>query len=322
MKKTIIQTGSFDRSTDDILFWLNYYNIFEKKEIVIFNDDNLLNEIDIRFDSESINYKINDKSFNNNDSFWYRRGQFKFFDTKTNNKFINDSINNINNSLLNFLNDEVSLNQTNKNSENYIEKLKVLKICAEYKIKYPKTIITNKLDSVISFFKEHKVKNIITKPLQNYNISTTLNDVNFGIDNIVNVYSIEEIMSFDSNMEFYFSIFQEYIDKKYEIRSFFLNGKFKSMAIFSQENEKTKFDYRNYDYVKPNRCVPFKLPNSIENKLVKLMKNLKMKSGSFDLICTNKNEFVFLEVNPIGQFQWLSKNCNFYIEKDIANNLK
>ena len=29
-------------------------------------------------------------------------------------------------------------------------------------------------------------------------------------------------------------------------------------------------------------------------------------------------EFVFLEVNPVGQFGWVSKNCNYYLEKKIA----
>jgi D-alanine-D-alanine ligase-like ATP-grasp enzyme len=51
------------------------------------------------------------------------------------------------------------------------------------------------------------------------------------------------------------------------------------------------------------------------------MKSLDLNSGSFDIIFTKQNKFVLLEVNPIGQFHWLSKNCNYKIEKIIANYL-
>ena len=47
-----------------------------------------------------------------------------------------------------------------------------------------------------------------------------------------------------------------------------------------------------------------------------------INTGSIDLIYSLSNEYVFLEVNPQGQFDWLSKNCNYYIEKDIAELLK
>jgi hypothetical protein len=40
-----------------------------------------------------------------------------------------------------------------------------------------------------------------------------------------------------------------------------------------------------------------------------------------DLIYTPDGEYVFLEVNPMGQFHWLSENCNYYLEEFIANQL-
>lgn len=114
------------------------------------------------------------------------------------------------------------------------------------------------------------------------------------------------------------SLIQEYIAKSFEIRSFFIENKFYSMAIFSQKNEKTKIDFRNYDIESPNRNIPFQLPHRIENKLKKLMNELKLNTGSIDLICSSEGEFVFLEVNPCGQFDWLSVDCNYYLEHHIA----
>ena len=36
------------------------------------------------------------------------------------------------------------------------------------------------------------------------------------------------------------------------------------------------------------------------------------------MIVTPTNEYVFLEVNPVGQFNFVSELCNYYIEKNIA----
>jgi D-alanine-D-alanine ligase-like ATP-grasp enzyme len=57
------------------------------------------------------------------------------------------------------------------------------------------------------------------------------------------------------------------------------------------------------------------LPKIFEKKLHKLMQLLKINCGSIDILVTPNDEFYFLEVNPIGQFQWLSKNCNYFIEQ-------
>lgn len=115
------------------------------------------------------------------------------------------------------------------------------------------------------------------------------------------------------------NFFQEYIPKEFEIRTFYIKEKMFSMAIFSQNDEKTKVDFRNYNGEKPNRNVPFKLPHNIELKLIELMSKLNLNFGSIDLIYSTQGEFVFLEINPGGMFSWLSSNCNYYIEKEIAN---
>ena len=119
--------------------------------------------------------------------------------------------------------------------------------------------------------------------------------------------------------EFYFpSFIQEKIEKEFEVRSFYIKGKFFSMAIFSQKNQRTELDYRNYDRQTPNRCIPFKLPEEIEFKLNLLMNKIEINTGSIDLIYSKNGEYYFLEVNPSGQYGWLSVNCNFYIDREIA----
>jgi len=94
------------------------------------------------------------------------------------------------------------------------------------------------------------------------------------------------------------------------------------MAIFSQNNPKTSIDFRHYDRELPNRSIPFKLPVDIKDKLIMLVKILNVNSGSIDLVVTQEGKYIFLEVNPIGQFGMVSLPCNYYLEKKIANFLK
>ena len=107
----------------------------------------------------------------------------------------------------------------------------------------------------------------------------------------------------------------------YEIRSFYLNGTFSSMAIFSATNMKTAIDMRSYDLENPNRKVPYKLPLEIEKKLNSLMLEEKLNTGSIDLIKGLDGSYYFLEINPIGQFGSVSQTCNYYLEKKIAKYL-
>ena len=117
------------------------------------------------------------------------------------------------------------------------------------------------------------------------------------------------------------SLLQEYQEKRYELRIFYLDGDFYTSVIFSQNDEQTKVDFRHYNNARPNRTPPYQLPKHIEGKLHRLMQKLTIKCGSIDMVVNTKNEFVFLEVNPFGQFQQVSYPCNYYLELKVAEYL-
>jgi ATP-GRASP peptide maturase of grasp-with-spasm system len=117
------------------------------------------------------------------------------------------------------------------------------------------------------------------------------------------------------------SLFQEKLDKRYEIRSFFLDDRFYSMAMFTQRRSETSVDFRRYTYKDPARLVPYKLDDAIEDKLRALMRTLHLETGSIDLVQTKNGRLVFLEVNPVGQFGMVSAPCNYYLEREVARSL-
>ncbi len=120
---------------------------------------------------------------------------------------------------------------------------------------------------------------------------------------------------------FFPSLIQQMVHKKFEIRSFYLEGNFYSAAIFSQSDSTTAIDFRNYNLKRPNRIVPYNLPKDLEAKLTSLFEKYNITCGSADIIYGQDGGYYFLEINESGQFGMISKPCNLQIEKLIATEL-
>lgn len=121
---------------------------------------------------------------------------------------------------------------------------------------------------------------------------------------------------------FFPSLVQRKINKKYEIRCFYLDGEFYSMAIFSQKNKSTELDFRRYDWANPNRKIPYQLPKELASKLRKMLENLNMNCCSLDILKSSEdNKYYFLEINPTGQFGMVSQPCNYDLYNKIAQKL-
>lgn len=201
--------------------------------------------------------------------------------------------------------------------DNSMNKLKVLALAKKVGIVIPETmIVSNK--TVLENFKDRFENGIITKSI--YEAIHCIDD-NGG-----NIHLSYTLKLEDTHLErvpdsFSPSLIQENLDKEYEIRAFYINKDFYAMAIFSQNNQKTKTDFREYDYKNPNRTVPFKLPAALKNKLTRLMGLLDLNCGSIDLVKTKNGDIVFLEINPVGQFGMVSAPCNYNLEFQIFKHL-
>ena len=294
-----IISESNDISTNKVIDWLYY-----------FNEDFKRINTDIDYCELSLEINNEDKSSSlDNNVFWIRRGYFPFIKKEAKNTIYFEYLKN--EYLLSVFFIE---NFSNKIIGSYYKeyhnnKLENLIFAKKAGLKIPNTILTNKKCELEKFIKKDKqyiTKSISKSPYIKKNEILITGDGTCILDKV----KIPE--------KFSMSLVQEYINKKFELRVFFIKDFFYSMAIFSQNDEKTKIDYRNYNLDKPNRCIPFELPNEIKSKLKKFAKISKHNTGSIDLIYSTENEYVFLEINPMGQFDWLSGNCNYNIEKKIA----
>ncbi len=189
-------------------------------------------------------------------------------------------------------------------------KLIDLEIISSLGIHTPTTHLVSSKDECQDILREGK--KYILKSTNNQ-IEIDFEGENF-IGGFPTVVTIDDIPS----GSFFPSMIQEYVEKLIEIRTIFIYDQFFSMAIFSQNDDLTKIDYRCFDLNNPNRQVPFVLPNSLRDRLQSFTKQRKYTYACFDLILTPKGKYYFLEANPIGQYDFVSVNCNYYLDKYIA----
>jgi glutathione synthase/RimK-type ligase-like ATP-grasp enzyme len=97
------------------------------------------------------------------------------------------------------------------------------------------------------------------------------------------------------------TILQPYVDKAFELRSVVIGDRIFSARMDSQADEKSRIDWRGGD---PRHEV-FALPAEVEASIHRLMDSFELNFASLDMIVTPDGEFVFLELNPNGQWLWL-----------------
>lgn len=207
-----------------------------------------------------------------------------------------------------------SKNWLSKPDTSVLNKFEVLAVAKGIGLTVPDSILTNSKSDVITF--KERNGEIILKCISDAE-SFKIGDASYvTYTSLVSAEFIEQLQE-----KFFPTFFQQYIHKRYELRVFYLDKKLFSMAIFSQEDKQTEIDFRRYNHTYPNRMVPYKLPDQLTVHLQNLMNALNLNTGSIDLIKAKSGEYVFLEINPVGQFGMVSSPCNFYLEKLIAKHL-
>lgn len=240
-------------------------------------------------------------------SVWYRAGGLNFKRLRYENESINLNMNEYQHWLEDYVRKTLeSKKHINKESNSDVNKLLVLEQAKKAGLDVPDYFLAENTDEVA--LNKTIIKTIGGNPRAENIIPNAI-----GM-----MYT--SIVKESQKGSFFITFFQEKIEKDFEIRSFYLNGKVWSTAIFSQNDEQTKVDFRKYNHKKPNRNVPYQLPKRIEEKIHLLMLSLDLNSGSLDFI-KSKDTFYFLEVNAIGQFLGHSVICNYSLEKEIADYL-
>ncbi len=316
----LIISSQDDLSTHEVVDWLLYY---KQPFLRISQDDNIeIQRITISNERHVVHFKVRGVTYcsQNFTSIWYRRGwittDLSEYTKKSqsplkvslNNQFFGEKTTSFN--YLYFL---LFKDSINKPSDCNLNKLITLQLASEIGLRIPHSEILSTKKEVQILNRKY---NLINKPVTQ---GVFINSAKEMVNTLTTEVTAKNIKGIPDT--FFPTLFQEKINKEIELRAFFIEEQFFTSAIFSQQDPKTSTDFRNYNEKHPNRTPPFILPSKIQQQLVKLMNKLGLNSGSIDIILSKKGEYVFLEVNPIGQFKQVSYPCNYYIEHFIAKKL-
>jgi len=321
----LILTSSDDQSTLQVIQWLNFHKLAWAK----IDTNTPLTLIELLIDRETEEFIVDTPEGVRIDTreisaYWYRRGHLNL-NIQVN---LNDELSEVTRrqfethmeSEVRILIDSLHFCLAKKKRLNTFQtadlnKHHVLAEAKKFGLNIPPTIVTSRREALTDF----KDKNgpLITKAIQ-HGIRFRMHGETSWVEYLTYTESFNES---EAPLHFFPTLFQPQINKAFELRIFYLDGAFYSMAILSQKDEKTTVDFRKYNFEKPNRNVPYSLPHSIEEKITALMKSLQLESGSIDMIVTVDDEFIFLEVNPVGQFGMVSTPCNYHLNQKIASYL-
>ncbi|GCC51546.1 grasp-with-spasm system ATP-grasp peptide maturase [Chryseotalea sanaruensis] len=319
----VISNESGEPSTSDVINWISYLG---HDSLLLYGEDFGRHfNVNIAFlgKNELASFELHGKVYTPDDIsiIWYRRDRTYFpeslndISNDTNRekvkRLVFNEVNVLRSHFYALLKDKKWLSDPKKS---LVNKLDVLKEAASVGLKIPETLVTTSKSSLIDFFQRHN-KNVIIKPMSE-TLFYAINDRQYSL--ATHLLTDLEVESMPET--FFPCLVQECVVNSFEIRVFYLEGKCYSIAVFHNQNIDQQFDNR-IGYLDHHKSC-YQLPKHIETSIDMLLKNLQMETGSLDFIRTPEGEFVFLEVNPVGQFSGMvSYPGNYYLEKKIAQYL-
>jgi glutathione synthase/RimK-type ligase-like ATP-grasp enzyme len=99
-------------------------------------------------------------------------------------------------------------------------------------------------------------------------------------------------------------VVQAYVRKTLEVRVTVVGSDVFAAEIHSQATRRTLVDWRRYDRTNTPHAV-HTLPPEIAERCLGLVRAMGLAYGAIDLVLTPEGHYVFLEINPNGQYMWI-----------------
>jgi glutathione synthase/RimK-type ligase-like ATP-grasp enzyme len=175
-----------------------------------------------------------------------------------------------------------------------------LRLAGALGFELPPTLITNNPDDFLGFYREHGGR-IVSKlvdaaffrtfgeSLARYTEPVTPRDV-----------------AYTEAVRYVPMIFQAYVPKRVELRITVVGRQVFAAEIHSQASNHTRHDWRRYDLSETPHAA-HDLPPDVERRCVQLVARLGLCYGAIDMIVTPDGRYVFIEINPSGQYLWIEQ---------------
>ncbi|MDP2641953.1 MAG: hypothetical protein Q8P21_01515 [bacterium] len=195
-------------------------------------------------------------------------------------------------------------------------KLAQLRLAHDLGIRVPRTLVTNDPQSAVDFAESIQPAGMIYKTLTYPFIEETVTTFRSVYTSTVHL-SPEKFRA----IEMAPCLFQEQIQKKYELRVTVVGQCVFAARIYSQDQEETALDWRRDQHKVALRQEAVTLEPEVRRVCLAITERLGLIFGAIDLIMTPSGEYVFLEINPNGQWLWKEVLLGLEISEALINEL-
>jgi glutathione synthase/RimK-type ligase-like ATP-grasp enzyme len=191
-------------------------------------------------------------------------------------------------------------------------KIYQLSVARSLGFRIPDTLVSNDPGEVRKFFDEQGGE-VIAKPLRLGYID--YGDRQTGIfTNRVSPGDLEDGMA----IRLAPVIYQRLIPKLSDIRVTVVGGQLFAVTIDSQSDPAASVDWRRTEDENLPHSV-HSLPPRLEELCLAYVSALGLKYGAIDLVLTPEGDYIFLEINPNGQWVWMEERLDLPISGAIAS---
>lgn len=190
-----------------------------------------------------------------------------------------------------------------------------LKVATELGLSVPDTLITASPDAALAFCREHN-GDIIYKALTFFSKNENRKWYTIYTNRLNETILRSKLAHVDQAP----CLFQEYIPKKFELRTVVVGHQLFTVSFDSQASSYSSVDWRRYDFDNVAHK-QHNLPSSVVTQIRSLMKALGLVFGCIDMIVTPDDRYVFLEVNEAGNWMWLDTLADTTITRAVADHL-
>jgi RimK-like ATP-grasp domain len=187
-----------------------------------------------------------------------------------------------------------------------------LKVASDIGFEIPPTLITNSPEDAIDFYNQHKGQ-IISK-IAGPNQLRKLRDDFARYTELVT----PQDLIYTHALQYCPIIFQAHVPKLIELRITVVGKTVLAAEIHSQNSKHAQLDWRRHDFSNTHYWT-HKLPQDVAEKCIELTEALGLCYGAIDMILTPEKKYIFVEINPNGQYLWIEKATGLPISDSICD---
>ena len=174
-------------------------------------------------------------------------------------------------------------------------------------LRTPRTLVSN-IEADVLEFAQALPGDLAIKSLSSLSVISRTPETTLQYGLFTRRLTKQELLSISSNIPHMPTVYQEYVEKLYELRVTMVGDKSFACKIESQDTEFGKDDFRIDTH--SARHSRYELPDEIVEKLKAYMAAMQINFGCFDIIRSTDGEYCFIECNVNGQWLWVEKQID------------